>query len=212
MYKIYYNDQLICLCHQSYQSLIDLREGDLNLRYSGKTKFILSVLDKLEKNIDVKRAIIYFSDLKKLKEDFFSLFKIVKASGGLVLNKRSEMLLIFRRGNWDLPKGKMELRETKKEAALREVIEETGLKDVSLINKLITTYHIYLDKSGRRVLKPSYWYTMFTAQEKLIPQLEEDIEKAIWAKSEDITAGNYEPMYSSIRLALQEFSNSLPHS
>lgn len=176
-----------------------------HLHYSGKSKYLLSVLDKIEKGNDKMRYNIFYKDLDTLKDDFFSLFRIVKAAGGLVLNRESEILLIYRRGSWDMAKGKMEAGESKKESALREVIEETGLEKVSLVNKVTTTYHIYKDKSKRRVLKPSYWYLMNTIEQNLIPQKEEDIEKAIWATKKDILNGKYEPMYSSIRLVLNDY-------
>lgn len=205
MYKIYYNDNLICLCQDMTENLFKKDNMSTHLHYSGKSKYLLSVLDKIEKGNDKMRYNIFYKDLDTLKDDFFSLFRIVKAAGGLVLNRESEILLIYRRGSWDMAKGKMEAGESKKESALREVIEETGLEKVSLVNKVTTTYHIYKDKSKRRVLKPSYWYLMNTIEQNLIPQKEEDIEKAIWATKKDILNGKYEPMYSSIRLVLNDY-------
>jgi 8-oxo-dGTP pyrophosphatase MutT (NUDIX family) len=108
-----------------------------------------------------------------------------------------------------MAKGKMEEGETKRESALREVQEETGLDRLQLVGKIQTTYHIYRDKSNRRVVKPSYWYLMATKDMDLVPQSEEDIEQAIWAKSKDIVAGKYEPMYSSIRLVLHSYLQSV---
>jgi len=209
MYKIYYNDKLICLCHDMTERLYEKNNSTTHLHYSGKTKYLLSVIDKIEKGQQPHNYRIFYKDIVRLKKDFFSLFKIVKAAGGLVLNRKSEILLIHRRGSWDMAKGKMESGETKKQSALREVMEETGLQQLNLINKVETTYHIYRDKSDRRVIKPSYWYLMSTTDMDLVPQSEEDIEQAIWAKSKDIMAGKYEPMYSSIRSVLQSFLHSL---
>ena len=208
MYKIYYNDKLICLCHDMTAGLYEKDDSTTHLHYSGKTKYLLSVIDKIEKGKKAHCYRIFYKKLDRLKDDFFSLFKIVKAAGGLVLNRKSEILLIHRRGSWDMAKGKMEPGETKKQSARREVMEETGLQQVSLINKVETTYHIYRDKSDRRVIKPSYWYLMSTTDMDLVPQSEEDIEQAIWAKSKDIMAGKYEPMYSSIRSVLQGYLRS----
>ncbi len=208
MYKIYYNDHLICLCHDMTEGLYQINDSTTHLHYSGKTKFILSVMDKIEKAKETHCFRIFYKDLAILKEDFFSLFRIVKAAGGLVLNRNSEILLIYRRGNWDMAKGKMEEGETKKESALREVIEETGLKHLDLVSKVETSYHIYRDKNDRRVVKPSYWYLMATKDMTLIPQSEEDIEQAIWAYPSDILSGKYEPMYSSIRSVLQTYLRS----
>ena len=49
------------------------------------------------------------------------------AAGGLVTNENNELLMIFRRGKWDLPKGKLDKGETIEECAIREVEEETGI-------------------------------------------------------------------------------------
>ena len=68
------------------------------------------------------------------------------AAGGIVMNPKQEILWIFRRGFWDLPKGKLDPGETIPQCALREVEEETGINDIQL-NELITiTYHEYFDK------------------------------------------------------------------
>jgi 8-oxo-dGTP pyrophosphatase MutT (NUDIX family) len=206
MYKIYYNDKAICLVHRALEGQINVVNPDtIKVHYTGKTKFILSCLDKLEKNKELKTIYLLTNDIEILKNDFFSLFRIVRASGGLVINAKAELLMIFRRGSWDLPKGKMDPAETKMEAGLREVKEETGLVNVQLIEKLCTTYHIFIDRSGRRVLKPSYWYLMFTTDINLIPQKEEDIESAVWVKLSEIKTAKYTPMYSNIMEVIEKY-------
>lgn len=209
MYKIYYNDHLICLCHDMTEGLYKEDDSTTHLHYSGKTKFILSVIDKIEKAKEVHCYRIFYKDLAVLKDHFFSLFRIVKAAGGLVLNRKSKILLIHRRGSWDMAKGKMEEGESKKESALREVKEETGIEKIDLVSKVQTTYHLYRDKNKRRVIKPCYWYLMATKNMSLVPQSEEDIEQAIWAKPADILSGKYEPMYSSIRSVLHDYLKSV---
>jgi len=52
--------------------------------------------------------------------------------------------MIFRRGKWDLPKGKLDKGETLEQCAVREVREETGLKKIKLQSPLMTTYHTYM--------------------------------------------------------------------
>lgn len=210
MYKIYYNDKAISLLHPAqYEQFKVDGETSIKVHYSGKTKFLLSCLDKMEKNKELKNIFIFDKDVKQLKSDFFSLFRIVEAAGGLVLNPKSQMLLIFRRGMWDLPKGKMERGETKKESAVREVQEETGLKNVDIIHKLPTTYHIYIDKQKRRVIKPSYWYLMFSTDQKLTPQTEEDIEKVEWLDITKTTIKKYVPIHSNIRDVLDRYLNDM---
>lgn len=212
MYKIYYNEKAITLVHRAFDGQIDAIDPTvIKVHYTGKTKFILACLDKLEKSKELLQIFIISDDVELLKTDFMSLFRVVKASGGLVINQKLEMLMIFRRGSWDLPKGKMDPGETKSEAGVREVQEETGLEKVNIIDKLCTTYHIFIDRSGRRVLKPSYWYLMFTTQSALIPQTEEDIEEARWVNMKDFNANKLDPIFSNIRAVIERYKQDYLH-
>ena len=58
--------------------------------------------------------------------------KQILAAGGLVTNAQGEILWIFRRGFWDLPKGKLDDGETIQSCAIREVEEETGIQNIKL--------------------------------------------------------------------------------
>ncbi|MCX6208461.1 MAG: NUDIX domain-containing protein [Bacteroidetes bacterium] len=105
------------------------------------------------------------------------------AAGGLVINEKQEILMMYRRQHWDLPKGKLDADETIELCAVREVKEEVGLKEVTIVNFLCKTHHIYFDKwLQQEVEKETWWYLMkANTNEQLIPQTEEDIEKVIWA-------------------------------
>ncbi len=107
---------------------------------------------------------------------------IIRAAGGLVWNEKKELLMIFRQDKWDLPKGKLDQGETLDACALREVREETGLKEVVLGEFLGITQHEYFDKYlQEEVIKESHWYIMYTnSYETLIPQTEEQITEIRW--------------------------------
>lgn len=119
--------------------------------------------------------------------NFLERMDIVVAGGGIVTNENNELLLIFRRGKWDMAKGKIELKEEIAQGALREVTEETGVKVELRTTKPIVTYHAYKMK-GKQCLKETNWYPMraLPGQKNLVPQTEEDIEEARWVKPEDI--------------------------
>lgn len=130
----------------------------------------------------VHAGVFFHSDLEKLKKDIFKKFTLIKAAGGLVRNGKDELLLIFRRGKWDLPKGKLDKGETLEQCALREVEEETGLKGVVIVSPLMVTYHTYHEGS-KFILKESHWFNMqVNGEPPLSPQTEEDIEEAKWVK------------------------------
>ncbi len=124
-------------------------------------------------------------DLEGMWKEFRQNFKIIEASGGIVRNGLGQILFIFRNGIWDLPKGKIEVGESRETAALREVNEECGFTRLSLGNFIGTTYHIY-NEIESEVLKVSYWYEMSSDQKELTPQLEEGITALKWVGLNDL--------------------------
>lgn len=119
-------------------------------------------------------------------ESFSKNYMLIKAAGGVVNDDQGRVLLIFRRGKWDLPKGKLEDNEPIELCAEREVKEETGLTELQLRKPLLITYHTYSEK-GKSILKETHWY-MFDAhgKQKLIPQTDEDILKVEWVTKENL--------------------------
>lgn len=111
---------------------------------------------------------------------FAKEFKNVNAAGGLVTNPQGEVLMIFRRGRWDLPKGHVEPGEPNDLCARREVAEETGISKTRIRNSLTVTYHAY-DFYGQWELKRTQWYAMLCdGTERGVPQHEEGIERVQW--------------------------------
>jgi 8-oxo-dGTP pyrophosphatase MutT (NUDIX family) len=161
-----------------------------------------------ENSPEKQELILWAEDHGKLKKHFFSLFKILKAAGGVVGNETGEILFIFRRGRWDLPKGKIERisehrSETPAQAALREVAEETGLTHLTIVRKLHPTFHIY-DHRNTRILKKTQWYKMLApGNQRIRPQTEEDISEIKWFPAGDlhIPLGN---TYASLKGLITE--------
>lgn len=132
---------------------------------------------------------IYFEDEFKLVDDtasFFKKYHCITAAGGVIINDEGKILMIFRRGKWDLPKGKLEDNEPLELCAEREVKEETGLKEVILERFLLTTYHTYTEK-GQPILKDTHWY-LFRAhgEQDTKPQTEEDIMEIEWVAEDEL--------------------------
>ncbi len=210
MYKIYIKDTLLVLIDSKDLKKTKATMGnELVAKYTGKKKYLLNFIDKAEKDSKCNCIIIHSEDYKKLWKDFKSLFKIVKAAGGLVLNKKKKGLLIYRRGFWDLPKGKMEPGEKKMESAVREVEEETGATDLFIEGKLATTYHTYKYKINKRVLKKTYWYLMHTTANKLLPQAEEDIELAEWRDLDKFLTDKDLLVHENIRELISYYVNAV---
>ena len=197
MYKIYINDRpLLLMKTEEMQALsADLPTNVLS-RYTGQPKFLLHHIDLLEKTTSRLPVIVYANDLKKLWKDFKGLFRRIEAAGGLVYNEEGRVLGIYRRGFWDLPKGKIDKKERKKQAAVREVMEETGIDQVKLERKIMHTWHTYRDPKHGRILKKTHWYRMSSPVRALVPQLEEDIEEAVWLSPNDFKSR--QPIYQTI--------------
>ena len=177
--KVYFGEKPVFLCDEIDDTLHEyLHHPDTMFLDEISGPAIKSLLHEIVKP-DYQRGILWHPDLEKLKKAFWKHFTIIKAGGGLVENEAREILLIFRRGKWDLPKGKLDPGETIDQCALREVREETGLH-AALGAFLLTTYHTYNDY-GHEVLKESYWYRMqASASEVLVPQTIEDIHEIKW--------------------------------
>ncbi len=114
--------------------------------------------------------------------------KIIKAGGGLVLNEQEELLMIYRRGKWDLPKGKLDEGETIEECAVREVMEETGATNLEIGELITIGQHEYFDRFlEEEVIKETYWYLMKAkGLQTVIPQIEEDITEIKWVIGKEL--------------------------
>jgi 8-oxo-dGTP pyrophosphatase MutT (NUDIX family) len=142
------------------------------------------MLDKMDEGS--ASGIFIHKNLNELFDAFLNKMTIIKAGGGFVYNSNKEILMIYRRKKWDLPKGKLDENEKMEDCAVREVEEETGLSGVQLQNPLCFTHHTYLE-NGIRILKESHWFLMQVESEQvLIPQTDEDIEKCEWVKKENL--------------------------
>ena len=153
---------------------------------------------------DKKEVIILVDNIDHAKDIFFTHFINIEAAGGIVQNEKKEILFIFRRGKWDLPKGKIENDETPEICAAREIEEETGVKNLILKHKIGETYHIYKENETM-ILKTSHWfYFISNEQQDTAAQTEEDISEVKWIHTRSIK----EPMantYQNIRDILSVF-------
>jgi 8-oxo-dGTP pyrophosphatase MutT (NUDIX family) len=200
--KVYFGDKPVFLCDEINDSLHEyLHHPDTIFLDEVSGPAIKSLVHEIVKP-DFHAGILWSEDLEALKKAFWKHFTIIHAGGGLVENENGEVLLIFRRGVWDLPKGKQDEGETIEQCAIREVQEETGLQAVTSKEFLLTTYHTYNDY-GHSVLKESYWFRMKASDsEPLVPQTIEDIHEIKWVPKAEL--GKYlESTFPSVRDVLK---------
>ncbi len=172
MYKVFVNDKPLFLTNQTQ------KETDFDLFLLESVDIKKLIVKLFQGKVD--KAFLYHPDEKEILKTLKSKLPVQKAAGGLVYNKKNEVLFIFRNGKWDLPKGGLEKGETNELAAIREVQEETGIDNLIITDKLQKTYHIF-KRNGRYKLKVTQWYEMRSSSvQQLIPQAEEGIEKVAW--------------------------------
>jgi 8-oxo-dGTP pyrophosphatase MutT (NUDIX family) len=142
--------------------------------------------------------IIFGDTVDQLFARFISNKIIIEAAGGMIFNDENKLLMMFRNGQWDMPKGKLDDGESIEDCALREVEEETGLSSLQMKQKLQITYHTY--KIGnQQVIKPSHWFLMnFFGNELPTPQTDEGITEIKWIDKSEVSS-LLDLMYPSIR-------------
>lgn len=184
--KIYFDNKPLFLCDDVDSSLQPyLHHDDAVFIDEFSSQAVKSMVHEMEQP-NIHAGIFFHKDFAALKKAFFKKFTLIFAAGGFVQNEKGEVLMMFRRGKWDLPKGKIDHNESVEDCAVRETEEETGLKNIKLISPLLTTYHTYHEGS-RHILKETTWFKMkVSGTQLLIPQADEGISKLEWVKKEGI--------------------------
>lgn len=170
----------------------------------------LIINPKLLENLDLLKLLtkkkinsigVFSNEFEIIINVFKKKFPEIIAAGGKVINNKSEILFIYRNKKWDLPKGKAEKNENISQTALREVEEETGIKNLSIIKPLDKTYHIF--KRGKtNYLKTTYWFEMKSDYNgKFKPQKKEGITRVEWIGVENLSS-ILPKSYANIRLLI----------
>lgn len=195
MYKVFVNDIPIILSTER-----DL--GEKYISFPLKEVKLKRIIKKINKG-KLLYVNLYHDKKEKLLKHLFKKLPVVTAGGGMVLNPKNEVLFIYRNGRWDLPKGKVEKNESIETGAIREVEEETGVKNLKISKFLQTTYHIF-QRKGRYRLKVTYWYEMTTDYDgELIPEEKEGIKKVKWKNMEKAQKA-LKKSYANIKLLFPE--------
>jgi 8-oxo-dGTP pyrophosphatase MutT (NUDIX family) len=198
-YRVFLNDKII-LISEIINIPLDARHYS-HIKDPGPEELKKTIISFME---DPGCLWLFISVKAKVEETFNelrSMFFKITAGGGILNNDQGDILFIFRRNCWDLPKGKVEDGETIEEGAIREVIEETGLKPVTMNSLFDVTYHIYKSMKGKLILKETYWFEMsYNGSLEPVVETEEDITEARWfAPAEiDIPLSNTFPLIKEL--------------
>ena len=208
MYKVFFNGSTIQIGSEMNKSLNNNIAKTFDLASYDVVNQIILLVESTE---CPSEFFIINSDIDLVLKHFKSHFVEIPAAGGLVKNADGSLLFIKRLGVWDIPKGKIEKKETPELAAIREVEEECGLSGLQIIRQLDSTFHIYrspyLSFPKNLVLKETKWFLMnYLGNENPVPQVEENIEDVAWFSKADL-GHIYSNTYSSLSDFLEK---SLP--
>ena len=200
MYKVFVNDKPLFLTNEIS------KETNFQL-FLLESVDIVQLIVKIFQN-KIQKAYLYHPDEKEILKTLKSKIPVSKAGGGLVYNKKGEVLFIYRGGKWDLPKGGTEKGEDIENTAMREVEEETGVNMLRITKKLQKTYHIF-KRNGVYKLKITQWFEMYTDFEgTLVGQIEEGITKAVWLSPSEMPEIS-QKSYENIKLLFDEESSDV---
>jgi 8-oxo-dGTP pyrophosphatase MutT (NUDIX family) len=183
MYKVFIKHQPVQFINPEQAQLTGSSDIIVHEPTKEKVRFYV---EKIEENKIIGDIYFISNQPEKVFFDFCSLYTSIDAAGGIIKNTKGEILFIFRLGTWDLPKGKANQGEDARETALREVEEETGVKNAEITGELTPTYHTYTI-DDKRILKKTRWFEMKCPDgQNLVPQFEEDITELKWVSIDQI--------------------------
>lgn len=184
--KIYINNKPLILTNSAEKYITDNPLASGYLLLTGAFGRNFRQAQKHLANIRSMGAIIEDISVEALLEGLNEAYEPIEAAGGVVVNPDGGVLMIYRRGKWDLPKGKRDDGESIEDCAVREIIEETGLPELKIVDKICETFHVYA-QGGVELLKTTHWYNMKSKKSfELHPQKEENILEARWVAEKKI--------------------------
>jgi 8-oxo-dGTP pyrophosphatase MutT (NUDIX family) len=185
MYKVFFNDCRLIISETDEGENLNNSDEKVCLNEPHQlSEYVLPFLENCTKSLTI------YGNMTDLWNHFKTFFHLIPAAGGLVKSSKG-YLFIFRKGKWDLPKGKIDEGETPEEAAVREVKEETGLQQVKIIQPLPSTWHIYFSKfdepGSKPFLKETRWFLMEANPEQvLVPEKGEGITEICWFNTSEL--------------------------
>jgi hypothetical protein len=179
MYKVFFKDRTVYFGDDFSKTFV--KNNGLFYKYNNLEELteIVHAFYHLRK---IEKLFIFHDDIISLFEEFKACFNYIEAAGGVVRNDEGKFLVMLRDGIWDMPKGKLDAGENTEQAALREVAEETGLKDLQIIRPILSTFHTY-QLTESMVLKKTKWYEMSSpGNQETVPQISENITEIRWVE------------------------------
>lgn len=104
--------------------------------------------------------------------------------GFILINYDSILLLQYPQGHWSFPKGHVEEQdENHHSTALRELTEETGIKEVVIVDGWNARTEYTFKRKGKDISKEVYWYLAET--EELDVTISHEHTNYLWLNFDD---------------------------
>lgn len=117
--------------------------------------------------------------------------RMSRSAGGVVLNRRGQVLIVNQRGrSWSLPKGHIEEGEDVLAAARREIYEESGLKDLTLVGPLGSYERMRIGLHGGEngAERKHLTFFLFKSEEERLSPVDPDNPEARWVEKHEVAA------------------------
>lgn len=185
MYKVFIDDRVIFFVEKLPENIKNIKGAIVYRYYTAKE--LCELINAFHQSMDhIGELFIHHEDGEKLFQKFRTEYTFIQAAGGVVYNENNEVLVIKRKGKWDIPKGKIEEGEDIRDGAIREVEEECNIQAPRIQKKLLTTYHMYV-LENEPVVKETHWFEMaVNGNDRLIPQTQESITEVKWMKRDNM--------------------------
>lgn len=208
MYNIYFDKRTLSI--EKAENIDNGYNGNAEdmIYFDATTNDPEGIVDYFSGSTRIRKLLIASENPDRLFKRICGLYKEINAGGGIVRNAEGRILMIFRNGFWDFPKGKQEKGEDIETTAGREICEECGLDSVRTGKLICVTHHTYT-MEGKNILKHTYWYEAeYTGKADLVPQTEENIEKAVWVTVSE-AASLVKDTYPSIREVFGKYASAV---
>jgi len=96
-----------------------------------------------------------------------------KSAGAVIFRKENGKILFlilhyhFKGDYWDFPRGKLERDETEKQAAIREIMEETKLMDVRFVDGFRETTNWFYRWEDQNIFKEAVYFLVETQKKEI---------------------------------------------
>ena len=184
MYKVFKDNSLFILT--SSGNIPNIKEDYITICIL-KVDDVLDIILRHSDNEEQTIVVAYESEEELISAFENSLPQRV-AAGGWVYNSKDELLVIDRLKHYDIAKGHLEKSESLEQCAIREVEEETGICNLSIVRELGISRHIFqYSKDEQFILKITHWYKMHSDfSGEFIAQKEEGVEDVFWLNTQNI--------------------------